>query len=78
MGIFRKIKEKTNSSNFSICQIDDDNIAIDLWNFNQTYIIDLKHNKIFFDIDHSDYSEKDMGKIEEFLYFLEENKDIII
>ena len=54
MGIFSKIKEITKSSHFSICKIEESEIAIDLWDLNQTYIIDLNNNNIYFDTVHSD------------------------
>lgn len=78
MGVFSGIKEITKSSHFSICQIEDDEIAIDLWDLNQTYVIDIKNNKIYFDIEHSDFNNDDFELIQKFLYFLEENKGNII
>lgn len=77
MGIFSKIKEITKSSHFSMCKIEEGEIAIDLWDLNQTYIIDLKENKVYFDLNHSD-DIVDFSFVNEFIKFLEENKDSII
>ena len=78
MGIFSKIREITNCSHFSICQTEEDEIAIDLWDLNQTYKIDLKNGEVYFDVDHSDENINNINYIEKFLYFLEENKDDIM
>ena len=78
MGIFSKIKEITDCSHFSICQIEEGEIAIDLWELNQTYKINLKNGEIFFDTEHSDYDIQDWAFIEKFLCFLEKNKEYII
>ena len=78
MGIFSKIKEITKSSHFSMCKIEEGEIAIDLWDLNQTYIIDLNdNNKVYFDTTHSD-SCTDFEFTQKFLDFLEENKGDII
>jgi len=77
MGIFSKIKEITKSSHFSMCKIEEGEIAIDLWDLNQTYIIDLNNNNIYFDTVHSDKCD-DFKFIQKFLCFLEENKGDII
>ncbi len=78
MGIFSKIKEITQSSHFSICQIEEGEIAIDLWDLNQTYTIDLNdNNKVYFDTTHSD-SCTDFEFAQNFLEFLEKNKGDII
>ena len=78
MGIFSKIKEKTNCSHFSICQTEEDELAIDLWDLNQSYKIDLKNDEIYFDTGHSDYTMEDLDNIKNFLCFLDEIKEIII
>lgn len=78
MGIFSKIKNTTKSSHFSICQIEEGEIAIDLWDLNQTYKIDLNSNQIYFDTEHSDYNTKNLNEVKEFLEFLKEHKDEII
>lgn len=77
MGIFSKIQELTKCSHFSICKFEEDEIAIDLWDLNQTYKINLKNNKFYFDKEHSDEIDC-FSFVENFLCFLEENKDIII
>lgn len=78
MGIFSKIKEITKISNFSICQIEDNQIDIDLWDLNQKYTIDLNdNNKVYFDTTHSD-SCTDFEFTQNFLDFLEKNKGDII
>lgn len=77
MGIFSKIQKITNCSHFSICKIEEDEIAIDLWDLNQTYKINLKNNKVYFDKEHSD-EVADLTQLYLFLSFLEDNKDIII
>lgn len=78
MGIFSKIKKFAKISNFSICQIEDNQIDIDLWDLNQTYTIDLKdNNKVYFDTTHSDPCT-DFEFTQNFLDFLEKNKGDII
>ena len=77
MGIFSKIQKLTKCSHFSICKMEEDEIAIDLWDFNQTYKINLKNNEVYFDSEHSD-DIQDFSFVEKFLCFLEENKDNII
>ena len=78
MGLFSNIKEITNSSHFSICQMDDSEIAIDLWDYNQTYKIDLKKQEVYFDIEHSDYNTDDLNFIENFMIFLSKHIGEII
>ena len=77
MGIFSKIKEITNCSHFSICQMEEGEIAIDLWDLNQTYKIDLNNNSVYFDTIHSD-DIQDFEFVKNFCCFLEQNKDKII
>jgi len=77
MGIFSKIKKFAKTSNFSICQIEDNQIDIDLWGINQTYKINLEENKIYFDSDHSD-DVIDFNFVNKFIKFLEENKEDIV
>lgn len=80
MGIFSKIKEITKSSHFSICQIEEGEIALDLWDLNQTYKIDLNNNQVYFDTEHSDsnYNKDNLSDIKNFLQFLTDNKDDIV
>lgn len=77
MGIFSKIQQFTNCSHFSICKMEKDEIAIDLWDLNQTYIIDLESNVVYFDDEHSD-EVVNHKFVYDFLCFLEENKDMIV
>lgn len=77
MGIVSKIQEITQSSHFSICRMEESEIAIDLWDLNQTYKIDLNNNRIYFDLDHSD-EINNCSFINKFLCFLEDNKEMII
>lgn len=77
MGIISKIEKMTNCSHFSICKMEKDKIAIDLWELNQTYKIDLNDNNVYFDTEHSD-EPVDFGFVNKFLSFLEENKGFIV